>query len=200
MNIDKSSKEKIVKSLTQIAEDLILNKAIRINNSYYSFIDIEVYYWHNNHQDEFASGVNHFKPKGEFEAHRYGIDLSLGNEQDIEFGGILICGLFDNQHKENRVIEKSHVVRTFINQLHSGNNKIEVVEYKNPWHEVFRSKRLNLGKDDTENKKTYSDVQYKFLAKDSNLFLGYKGKEQIFRDSDLTDIEMQKLLGYKIKR
>jgi len=200
MKIDTKSKDSILSSLDLITRDLILNKAIKINNRYYSFIDIEVYYWHDNHQDEFANGINHLKPIGEFEAHRYGIDLSLGNEKKNGFGGILICGLFDNQNKANGVIEKPHVIRTFLNQLHTGENTIEIVEFKNDWNDLFTSKRLNLGVDDTLNKKTFKNSQYKYLAKNEKLFLAYKGKEQIFRDSNLTDDEIQELLGYKLKR
>jgi len=54
MKIQKSSKNEIINSLDSIAKDLILRKAIKINNTVFSIIDIEIYYYHKNHLDEYA--------------------------------------------------------------------------------------------------------------------------------------------------
>ncbi len=129
MKINTTSEATIKESLVTIANDLIINKAIKINDKTFSIIDIEVYFWHKNHQDDFAKGVNHDKDKGELEAHQYGIDISLGNEKDVEYGGILICGLFDNQTKQ--VIEKPLVWRTLFNSLKVSNNTIELIDKQN---------------------------------------------------------------------
>jgi len=198
MQIDTTSELMIKESLVTIANDLIINKAIRINDKTFSLIDIEVYYWHNNHPDDFANGVNHDKAKGELEAHRYGIDISLGNHDGVEFGGILICGLFDNQNKT--IIEKPLVQRTLFNSLKISNNTIEFVEIQNDWTTTFRSKRNNLGIADNDNKRKYADSLYKFLARDNSVFTKYKGKESIFKNSELSDNEVKELLGYNVMR
>ena len=197
MHIDTTSELTINKSLVTIADDLIINKAIRINERIFSLIDIEVYYWHEKHQDDFAKGVNHDRAKGELEAHRYGIDISLGNKKGVEFGGILICGLFDNQ--DNLVIEKPLVQRTLFNSLKISDNSIEFVNQHNKWKETFKSKRNKLGIADNDNKKKHVDSFYKYLAKDSEIFKKYSGKEAIFRNSELSDNEIKDLLGYNIK-
>ena len=198
MQIDTTSELTIQESLVAIANDLIINKAIRINDKTFSLIDIEVYFWHNNHQDDFAKGVNHDKAKGELEAHRYGIDISLGNHQGIEFGGILICGLFDNQNIT--IIEKPLVQRALFNSLKISDNTIQFVEIQNVWTKTFRSKRNNLGIADNDNKRKYAVSLYKFLARDNSVFNKYKGKEILFKNSELSDTEVKELLGYNISR
>jgi len=195
--IDKTSRETIIDSLESIAKELITNTIIVVNESKFSFIDIEVYYWHNNHPDKYAEGVTHSRPFGEFEMHRYGIDLSLGNQENVEFGGVLIRGLWDLQ--EDRVIKKPEVVRTIFNNFTLGNNRFELIKEKTPWNDIFRSKRLNLGEPD-EDKTIYFDALYKFMAKDSSLFNNYPDKETIFKNSDLSDKEINDFLGYNLKR
>ena len=86
IQINTTSELTIKDSLESIANDLILNKAIRINDFVFSLIDLEIYYWQEKHQDDFAKGVNHNKAIGELEAHRYGIDISLGNTYKDDFG------------------------------------------------------------------------------------------------------------------
>lgn len=197
MKINTKSESTIVESIDYLAKDLILNRAIKVNESIFSIIDVEVYFWHEKHKDEYARGVDHFKPFGEFEAHRYGIDLFLGNKAEIEFGGVLICGLIDTQSQI--VIEKSSVIRTIFNQLNIGGNSISIISHSNIANSLFRTKRLNLGKSDNDKKK-FVDAKYKYLLKDCQIFKKYKDKERIFKESDLSEAEIQDLLGYKIKK
>ena len=117
---------------------------------------------------------------------------------ESEFGGILICGLYDLQ--QNTVIEKSHVLRTLFNQLSLGNNNIEIIPNRNNWAATFKSKRMNLGVANNQNKKNFEKYRYKYLAKESAIFKNYKGKETIFRESDLSEFEITEILGYKLKR
>lgn len=197
MDINKSSKSSIVSSLVEIANDLIFNNLIVINDALYSFIDIEVYYWHKLHPDDYARGVKHSRPLGEFEMHRYGIDLSLGNQENVDFGGILIRGLYDVRNKQ--VITKPEVVRTLFNQFIQGKNRFELIQKKSGWEGVFRSKRLNLG-EISDGKEEYFNSLYKFLAREKELFASYPDKEAIFRDSDLNETEIKGILGYSIKK
>lgn len=196
--INSTDESTIIKSIESLAVDLIVNKAIKINDSIYSLIDIEVYYWNKKHPDDYTRGVEHNRKQGELEVHRYGIDISLGNKKDEDFGGILICGLYDVKNK--KVIGKSLISRTLFNSLTIGDNTIELVTHENKWTEVFKSKRLHLGAANNENKEKYLDSYYKFLAKETSLFKNqkYKDKEKIFRNSDLNETE--DLLGYNITR
>jgi len=192
--IDTSSSSSIEKSLIEIADDLIKKRAIKINDNIFSFVDLEVYFWHINHKDGYT--MKHDREYGELEAHRYGIDISLGNKKDKEFGGILICGLYDKQNKE--VIKKSKVQKVLINSLQISNNMIEFVNSENRWDRTFRSVRKNLGEPDSKEKKAFFEIRYKFLAYNKDIFKEYEGKEKIIKNSDLNDEEKEELLGYKI--
>ncbi|UBM61545.1 hypothetical protein LA303_08965 [Candidatus Sulfidibacterium hydrothermale] len=182
-----------------IAKDLLLHRQLKINNSFFSLIDIEIYYWHKLHQDDYAKGVDHKRPYGQLEMHRYGIDFSLGNNKDEGFGGILFRGLYD--FSANTIIKKSHIVKTIFNQFVLGEkNSFELVEKNVPWQNVFVSERLNLGNADVRNKKQFVKRKYKYLAKDKRIFKKYEDKEKIFKNSDLSNEEIKQILGYSISK
>lgn len=192
-----TSKELIIKSFDGIAKDLILNRAISVNGYKFSFIDIEFYYHHENHQDGYT--MNHNRPKGELEIHRYGIDLSLGITGEEGYGGILICGLYDSQ--KSMPISKPQVIREIFNQMKMGENKLELVEYKSPWNDVFKTKRQNLGDPGKDkNKQDYVNSMYKYFAKDERILREYKGKETILKSSELSEEEILELIKYKLKK
>ena len=196
LKINTDSKKEIINSLEEIALDIITNRKIVINESKYSFIDIEFYFWHSNHQDEYTLDHNR-RPKGEFEIHRFGVDISLGDSKS-EYGGILIRGLYDENNK--KVIPKSHIVKELYNQFVIGkNNRFDLIKEKSQWNDIFSTKRLNLGKADTKKEK-FVDKDYRFLANDMMIFKKYPNKEAIFKNSNLNDQDIEELLGYKIKR
>jgi hypothetical protein len=192
-----TSKELIIKSFDRIAKDLILNRAISVDDYLFSFIDIEFYYHHENHHDGYT--MKHTRPKGELEIHRYGIDLSLGKTGEDGYGGILLCGLYDPQ--KSLPIPKPQVIRELFNQIKVGENKLELVEFKSPWNDVFKSKRQNLGDPGNDpNKQDYVNSLYKYFAKDERILKDYKGKEAILRSSELSEEEIEKLIKYKLKK
>lgn len=192
-----SSKGLIIKSFDGIAKDLILNRAISVNGYLFSFIDIEFYYHHENHPDGYT--MKHNRPEGELEIHRFGIDISLGDQEKEGYGGILICGLYDSQ--KSIPIPKPQVIRELFNQMKMGENKLELVEFKSPWNDVFKSKRQNLGNPGNDkNKLDYANSLYKYFAKDEGILKDYKGKEAILRSSELSEEEIEKLIKYKLKK
>lgn len=199
MNINNESKETIVQSLERIAEEMILNRMIVVNNRKFSIIDVEVYYWHDKHPDNYAKGVKHTRQLGEFELHRYGIDISLGQDENEEFGGILLRGLYDMD--KQLTIKKSEIVKSIFNSFKLGNNNFELITEKSPWVEVFKTTRLNLGKKAGE-KFDFSNKKYRFLAKskENKLYEKYPNKEEIFRNSNLCCGEIKQMLGYNLTR
>ena len=195
--IENLSKDSIIESFDRIAKDLILNRAISVNGYLFSFIDIEFYYHHENHPDGYT--LNHDRPHGELEIHRFGIDLSLGKTGEDGYGGVLICGLYDRSSK--KPIPKPQVIRELYNQIKMGENKLELVEIKPLWNDVFKSKRQNLGDPGNEkNRQDYAKSLYKFFAKDEGILKDYKGKEAILRSSELSEEEIEKLIKYKLKK
>jgi len=195
--IENLSKDSIIESFDRIAKDLILNRAISVNGYMFSFLDIEFYYHHENHPDGYT--MKHIRPKGELEIHRYGIDISLGNQEKEGYGGVLICGLYDRSSK--KPIPKPQVIRDLYNQIRMGENKLELVEIKSPWNEVFKSTRQHLGDPGTDkNRQDYVNSLYKYVAKNEGILRDYKGKEAILRTSNLSEEEIEKLIKYKLKK
>jgi len=195
--IIKTSRESIIESIEAIAKDLILNKALSVNGYQFSFIDIEFYYHHENHPDGYT--MRHIRPEGELEIHRFGIDLSLGKTGEDGYGGVLICGLYDRTNK--KPILKPQVIRELYNQIKMGENKLELVEIKSPWNEVFKSRRQHLGDPGNDrNKQDFVNSLYKYVARDEKLLKEYKGKETILRSSELSEEEIEKLIKYKLKK
>lgn len=199
LSIKNNNEQYISDSFLDLANDLILNKALSVNDKIFSFIDIEIYYWHPNHQDDYAKGIEHNRPFGEFEMHQYGIDLSLGNNEQEGMGGILIQGLYDINTGVR--YPKSEVKQAIFNSLHLGENTIRIVDKKMPWKKIFQSKRLHLGEHSNEqNKSRYKDALYRFLAFDDKLFRDFKGKEQVIRESNLSDSDKASLLNYTLRK
>lgn len=147
--INTTSEVTIRESFESIASNLISGTKLVINNSRFSFIDIEFYYSTQQHKDEYAISIEHSRPKDEFEVHKYGVDISLGNSAD-EKGGILIRGLYDEIKKQP--ISKAQVLRTIYNQFNQGENHFALVQEKAQWSEIFKSKRMHLGKAEGKNK------------------------------------------------
>lgn len=197
MEINNSSFESIKTSLQRTVEEIMISKSLKINEKIFGLIDLEVYYFHFNHPDTYALGVNHDKEIGELEAHRYGIDISLGNKESNGKGGILICSLYDFEKTE--VIHKPSVPKAIFNNLVVGKNTIEIIPHETGFVRLFQSKRLNLGSaNDDENKKKFVDQKLKFLVAQKEIFEKYKNKEKIFRKSNLSQDEITELLGYKL--
>lgn len=195
--IENLSKDSIIESFDRLAKDLILNRAISVNGYLFSFIDIEFYYHHENHPDGYT--MKHFRHRGEFEIHRYGIDLSLGKTGDDGYGGILLCGLYNLQN--GIPIQKPQVIREILNQIKMGENKLELVEFNSPWNDVFKSKRQHLGDPGTDkNKQDFVNSLYKYVVQDEEILKNYKGKEAIMRSSNLSEEEIEKLIKYKLKK
>ena len=76
-NIITSSDAAIIQSLKQITVDLITGHKLSVNNYIFSFIDLEIYFYHDLHPDEYALSIDHSRPFGELDIHDYGVDVSL---------------------------------------------------------------------------------------------------------------------------
>lgn len=186
--------DSVQKSFTSIASELINNHELKINDKIFQFIDIEFYFFNNIHKDGFT--MSHNRKLGEFEAHRYGIDISLGNSNN-SYGGILIKSLLH----ETRIIPKSQIKNEIINNFQIGQNKIEISKKQNSTKtKLIQTERENLGKIDVAKNRIekFKKSKYRFIVYDKETIRKLKGKESFLRKSNLTDLEIKELIGYKL--
>lgn len=59
---------------------------------------------------------------------------------------------------------------------------------------------MHLGKSEGESKERYADTFYRFLAKDKGIFKSYPDKELILKNSNLSEKEIEELIGYKLRK
>ncbi len=192
--IKTDSFDDVQKSFTSIANELINEHELKINDKVFQFIDIEFYFFNNVHKDGFT--MSHNRKLGEFEAHRYGIDISLGNS-DNSYGGILIKSLLH----ETRIISKSQIKNEIINNFQIGHNKIEISKkQRSTEKKLIQTERENLGIINVTKNRTerFKKGKYRFIVYDKETIRKLKGKESFLRKSNLAGVEIQELIGYKL--
>lgn len=92
------NEDKIEESFDRIANDLLKNYALFVNNVEYRFTEIEFYYFNEiKHPDKYTH--EHNRDEGEWRFHNQGIDLTFQSSDKID-GGILIRGIL----KENKYV------------------------------------------------------------------------------------------------
>jgi hypothetical protein len=89
---------KIENSFDRIAEDLLKNYALLVNNTEFRFTEIEFYYYSENHPDEYTH--RHRRNAGEWRFHNQGLDLTFKGDEKSD-GGILIRGLLSGSNYVN---------------------------------------------------------------------------------------------------
>lgn len=105
--INSASPALIIESFNRISKDLFNNYKLQVNDNFYRFLDIEFYYHHENHLDEYTHKNELQKSSGQWYSHPSGLDITIGGEG--AFGGILIrsIGLVSaNGKKERYFLEK----------------------------------------------------------------------------------------------
>ena len=83
----------VEQSFDRIANDLIKNHALVVNDMAFRFTEIEFYYYHKpGHEDDYTHP--HQRAAGEWRFHSQGFDLTLKGDKKTKDGGILIRGLY----------------------------------------------------------------------------------------------------------
>lgn len=96
MNLEINN-ENIENSFDRIAQDLLKNYALLVNNTEFRFTKIEFYYYSEKyHPDEYTH--EHDRKGGEWRFHNQGLDLTFQSDKETD-GGILIRGISgDNKY------------------------------------------------------------------------------------------------------
>jgi hypothetical protein len=192
--------ESIELEFQRIANKLINEIDIVMNETFFSLYDCEFYYYSPSHKDGFT--LPHSKPIGDLRMHDYGIDISLGFEGKDTYGGILIRGVWMTKHENSKVPQtKSQFEISLFNSLKLGQNTLIYTERNIVGtYKLFKTIRKNLGKIDLLKDRTLEMLQakYRFISHDISAFTNIKGKEKILRNSTLPSEDWQGLLTYNI--
>ena len=80
--------ETIESTFSRIAKILLLNSYIQTSNGNYRLLEIEFYFYNNNHKDIVT--MNRDEKAGMWWLHNWGVDISFYSEENNFYGGILI--------------------------------------------------------------------------------------------------------------
>lgn len=98
MNLEINN-EKIENSFDRIANDLLKNYTLLVNNTEFRFTEIEFYYYSEKfHPDEYTHA--HDRSAGEWRFHNQGLDLTFQSDEKTD-GGILIRGILSDSNYVN---------------------------------------------------------------------------------------------------
>lgn len=90
--------DKIEDNFQRIANDLLNNWVLKVEDALFRIAEIEFYYKSENHIDSYIHGHELQRQKGKWYFHGSGIDITFGNEKS--FGGILIRAMVNIQSNE----------------------------------------------------------------------------------------------------
>ncbi|MBA3647810.1 MAG: hypothetical protein H0W62_04540 [Chitinophagales bacterium] len=192
--IDTSSFPLVEASFDRIATELMNHCQLTLNDRGYRFLDLEFYYHCPLHPDTFSN--KHQEVAGKLRAHDYGVDISLGADNEC-FGGVLLKGLI---RSDSKVFSKPQILKELFNCLHVGTNIIELKQITDS-NEIryFKTIREFTGTPGTEDRKSFSTKKYRYIANSKEYFKSVKRKEYTIKHSNLSLEEQRALLGYSLR-
>lgn len=196
LQMNHHSKQGLLSSFDRIAAELLFNRALLINDTTINFTEIEFYYFCDVHKDGYTHCHN--VEIGKLRAHQYGVDISLGAD-DNKFGGILIRGIEVNGvfiNKPRLVINA--LINTFP-KLNSSLCEMKLVSKESGTIKYFKTFRNGLGQPDPEKYKTvqFKNAQYRYILFDQRVFKNLQNKNMILENSTLSIDQIQQLRNKK---
>ncbi len=196
------------KQFETIAKDLFFNYELVVNNSVYDFSELEFYVDHKQkHCDPFVHKDEMQIRNGQWYFHGSGIDITIGNKENLVYGGILIRGIknLDKESKEyisGPLLVAKEIFRNFgdikYSNLMMGIRK-KMISDNIETTEFIASTRINLPKRDDP--KNYKEKRYRFLTY-LNSKHPFKEKEivaKLLKTTNQRSVEeINDLFGYKI--
>jgi hypothetical protein len=160
LKIDSSTRETIQSSFDRIANEIISDWQLKIDNDLFSFTEIEFYFFCEAvHEDN--STHEHKYDEGLWRFHSQGIDITF-QSTDISDGGILIRGLKSEKGYINgprRILET--IFKTF-NSVTTVEHQFGLVsESSTSPSSVFKTTRHGLSKTEQN---VFNDYQYRYYT------------------------------------
>jgi hypothetical protein len=158
----------VASNFSEIAESLINNYLLKVNDTLIEFCDLEFYWNEPNHKD--INTHEHNYQNGQLRPHGSGYDIALRN--GTGYGGILIRGVFSNDLPTYGPIRSADVIFRMGGHLNGSGLTIslkkKIIRTTFP---VFKTKRVGLVKDDD-----FSTAAYRFISCRSDYLRQVEGK------------------------
>jgi len=194
------NEEKIEKEFVRLAESILLEKQLIVNEARFNFTEIEFYFYSKTHKDAFTH--EHKMEAGKWRFHNQGFDITLRGENG--FGGILIRGVEFAGKFTNGPRRVLFEVMQYLNGVTEVENKIGITDKKKENQTIFKTFRHGLNEPSTnlpcDNPDDFKNAKYRFIIKpqsfDRKQFTGSEIIAKDFKNNDLS----KEFLGYEIKQ
>jgi len=172
--VDKTNNKTIMASFSNIAENLMFDYIIMVNDQFsYRLVEAEFYLYCSVHKDPYPHNENRQLEMGQWYFHDSGIDITFGSNGD--YGGILIRSI--QRVSGGKYFNGPWVVRrellSYLTKAANGKLSLKVIpDSKNeldPTATISKSVRIGINpvKDKTEDKKYYT-ATYRFVLDANN--------------------------------
>jgi len=182
-------KENSYYNFNNIARLLLNNSILKIKNKSFLITEIEFYFYSNNHSDCSIHKSKHQLFSNTWYVHtkgRGGLDITFGNEDKKEFGGILIRGIKSvatNQYIDGPTNTLKHILKILdlerkeLQPLLSdiNNSIIKIIEKDNKENFLFQGPRIGLVQEYNE----YLVSPYRYIT-DATTNHKFKEKSNVY--------------------
>ena len=198
------NEDQIEASFRNIANTLLLEKGLQVNNALFRFTEIEFYYNCPEHKDEFTHA--HEMETGRWRFHNQGFDITLKGETG--YGGILIRGvnnslkaLGDEQKYVNGPRRVLFEIFKHLAPVETTKNKLGIVDTERLTTKVFETYREGLGETEHTHQltgKSFKEIDYRFIVEPQRFDKKqFSGAEKIARRFNNAELAFA-FLGYKL--
>ena len=196
----KINESNIDSEFTRIAELLLWEYELVVNNEKFNFTEIEFYYYSKNHQDAFTH--KHKEDAGNWRFHNQGFDITLKGETG--FGGILIRGVESKGTFINGPRRVLFEIMSHLNPVSELNNIIGLEQKKETKSKIFKTFRHGLNNPNAKlpcnDREYFRNANYRFLVNpqsfDKNQFQGSEIIAKRFNNAEMS----HEFLGYNLRQ
>jgi hypothetical protein len=223
LNVNFDTYETILESIDTVAEKIVNNFCLKINNAFYKIIDFEFYIFSDKFPDPHTYKNDLQLQNGKFYVHASGVDITFGD--GTNHGGILLRSIVKLSEKiedDNGFMEKQfdgpQIVATEIfSNINSliglERNEISLIDIRTQNQKFnftaakkVKTKRVGLTPKPNDSKDIYLNLPLRVVAifpKFPNFKQTIKGIEKILREQFeagcISEKDIIEILGYKKK-
>ena len=162
----KIAKERIPESFEKIAKDLFSQYELKIGKDAFELVEIEFYYFSDNHQDGFVH-VHEISEAGRLRLHGAGLDITFASNSD-EYGGILIRSIKNIQtgvYTNGPILSADKLILS-ISLFEESSFKLEKKTEVKELNGFMKGIRVGLKnpKKETSHNETFRQAEYRFIT------------------------------------